>query len=232
MTIILILLLVLGGLPFVTRPAVEATFEIPSWLDFSNSGLDSQAISEIVRAANVWTEAYGPCPQNVTVRMMEVELKEPGYVSLDSTIPGDMMIFPRHTYDVALHAFSHACAGQIQYVQPVPFSEGLITGFRGLGIQVLINTGETYFMKIEEGVAERNSMCADGNYVPETIPYQRLADLSLELFPCGDDSVVGFLKTSDVAGMAAYLFNKPRNEVVMGDITDLMDLYLSAWLDP
>ncbi len=134
---------------------------------------------------------------------------------------------------VVLHSMTHACKPDKPTLIKRRFLLGqdTVVGFHGLNLLIRTKDGEdTYFTKMEEGVAERAAIFAGMGYTSYNFHYVNLATITKNRFPKDyQPDPVKFVKNNDVYGFVAEFLNKPRAVIRPRDVVEVVNVYQWAW---
>jgi hypothetical protein len=153
------------------------------------------------------------------------EVSSPGLIKIDQENNRRSGDGEKGMFNIVLHAMTHASVvNTVTLSKPLPFSEGLIIGYQGAAIKVLLKDGNSTFWRLlEEGICERNAALL-GDYTVDSIKYFRLGNLALRHFPEEIDTI-HYTKDSDVPGLIGIVLKKDPQFVTVQDIEKVMGIY-------
>lgn len=202
-----------------------------------DSSFTAQQKKEIISAAKDWASVHGEPHRTIMVLPYEREVLteyDDGVqdVRLEYAVPGEIHLDPAtNIRNTMLHALTHADqkdeAGGLTHHISIP--EGYIVGFHGASLKVTLENGEeTFFRKIEEGIAERNASSFRG-YSTTHPALHKVGIQARKDFPKRVD-VMQHIRRNDFRSLTAIALRIKRDDVRDKDIVTLMDRYNRIWI--
>lgn len=232
-----------GGAVYLTQESMkEKEFRLgdqPSWLNIEGmEKIGQERAKRAVDAARRWNARY-KAGRRIMITSLDISEEErlpDGRISvtLETAEPGIIKLGREGDPDmIVLHAMTHATKPDNPTVldTPIPFSDGVVSGYHGLDILVALNNGEeTKFTKIEEGMAERNASAFSG-YTVEDARYFAVGKLARDHFPFERYTYAHeWAKSNDIPALVRARLNLPFGaNLTSTHIETVMTEYMQAW---
>lgn len=132
--------------------------------------------------------------------------------------------------DIILHEATHACKGEPTVLtEPIPYSNGQITEYRGLNIVITVTADfKMYFSYCEEGYAEWAAYMVDPQYSVHNAGYKQVGDLMVRTLG-NNPAYIDILMENDFPKLASLLTGTPENVIQPEDIIEAMELCDSTY---
>ncbi|MCC7432532.1 hypothetical protein IT412_03335 [Candidatus Peregrinibacteria bacterium] len=218
--------------------------EKPEWLEISADDQAKLTIAHTqnaIKAAMDWDKKFH-CGRKVSISHSaekDQKVLPNGLIETieEAAYPGKIILRTKDqnydSYNVVLHAMTHACVPeQTTFLPtPIPFSDGHIIGYSGLQLVVkLRNNDITNFTKIEEGMAERNAATVSKSYKVSSATYFAVGNITLDHFPKSDQTAHEFGKKNALpAFIRKFLGYDDARDLTSRDFEKVMTVYNQAW---
>lgn len=135
--------------------------------------------------------------------------------------------------DALSHELTHACTNDGETFNPIPFSDGVITGERGFFIEVTTKTGvDTKFTYIDEAASEVLANHLNPNYEVPDEAYARMGSLLMKMMQqmqMTPEELSDLHKANDLAGLMSRYYLVPRLNISGRLFDDFMTKFQTAY---